>query len=65
LQRSRWNSEHGAALLLAFATLATAWSSYQASVWSGIQSAEYNRSAVLRGKAGAANDEAARKASRR
>jgi divalent metal cation (Fe/Co/Zn/Cd) transporter len=56
----RWSGEHGAALLLAFSALATAWSSYQASVWGGVQATQYNLSSVLRGRASAANDEAAR-----
>ena len=55
--RLRWNSESGAAILLAITALATAWSSYQASVWGGIQAASYTRSAILRGKASQANDE--------
>jgi hypothetical protein len=58
--RLHWNSENGAAILLAITALATAWSSYQASVWGGIQSASYTRSAILRGKASQANDEIAR-----
>jgi len=58
--RLYWNSDNGAAMLLAVAALATAWSSYQASVWGGIQSANYARSAVLRLKASQANDEIAR-----
>jgi hypothetical protein len=58
--RLHWSSENGAAILLAITALATAWSSYQASVWGGIQSASYTRSAILRGKASQANDEIAR-----
>jgi hypothetical protein len=58
--RLYWNSDNGAAMLLAITALATAWSSYQASVWGGIQSASYTRSAVLRGKAAQANEEIAR-----
>jgi hypothetical protein len=54
------HSDNAAALLLALAALATAWSSYQASVWGGVQSAQYTLSAVLRGKAATAHDEAAR-----
>ena len=57
----RWvDSDTAAALLLALAALATAWSGYQASVWSGIQSAQYTSSSVLRGKAAAKADEVAR-----
>jgi hypothetical protein len=58
--RLHWNSENGAAILLALTALATAWSSYQASVWGGIQSASYTRSAILRGKASQAKDEIVR-----
>jgi hypothetical protein len=47
-------------LLLAVAALATAWSSYQASVWGGVQAAQYTLSSVLRGKAASASNEAAR-----
>jgi hypothetical protein len=57
----RWvDSDDAAALLLALAALGTAWSGYQASIWSGIQSAQYTYSSVLRGKAGARADEVAR-----
>lgn len=56
-----WSSDNAAALLLAFSALATAWSSYQASVWGGVQFAQYTLSSVLRGKATMANDEAARR----
>lgn len=58
--RLQWNSDNGAAILLALTALATAWSGYQASVWGGIQAASYTHSAVLRGKASQANDEIAR-----
>jgi len=58
--RRHWNSDNGAAMLLAITALATAWSSYQASVWGGIQSASYTRSSILRGKASRVNDEIAR-----
>jgi hypothetical protein len=54
------NSDGGAAMLLAIAALATAWSSYQASIWGGIQAAQYSRSSALRAAAGQANDDAAR-----
>ena len=57
----RWvDSDNAAALLLALAALGTAWSGYQASVWGGIQAAQYTYSSVLRGKAGAEADEVAR-----
>lgn len=49
-----------AAILLAVAALATAWSSYQASVWGGIQASQYNRSGGLRTRATRAAEQAAR-----
>src|SRR5688572_20339709 len=49
-----------AAILLGVAALATAWSSYQASVWGGIQAAHYNVSSGLRTRAARAADDAAR-----
>jgi len=55
-----FNSEGGAAMLLAIAALATAWSSYQASIWGGIQASQYSLSASMRAAAGQANDDAAR-----
>ena len=60
IARLRWSSDAGAAMLLGVAALATAWSSYQASVWGGIQASNYTRSSVLRGQASQASDEAAR-----
>jgi len=57
----RWvDSDDAAALLLALAALGTAWSGYQASIWSGIRSVQYAYSFVLRGKAAAGADEVAR-----
>lgn len=56
----RWNSDAGAAILLGVAALGTAWSSYQASVWGGIQASNYTRSSVLRGQASEASDAVAR-----
>lgn len=56
----RRNSENAAAVLLAVAALATAWSGYQASVWGGIQASNYTLSSVLRGKAALAHDDIAR-----
>jgi len=57
----RWvDSDDAAALLLALAALGTAWSGYQASVWSGTQAAQYTYSSVLRGKAATKADEVAR-----
>jgi len=63
--RSFWarqlDSDFAAALLLAVAALATAWSSYQASIWSGIEAAEYTYSSVLRDKEAAARNEVDRR----
>jgi len=55
-----FHSEGGAAMLLAIAALATAWSSYQASIWGGIQASQYSLAASMRAAAGQANDDAAR-----
>src|SRR5437868_1744516 len=59
LQRWRWNSNNGAAMLLAVAALGTAWSSYQASLWGGIQASSYTRSMAYRSRAARASGEAA------
>jgi hypothetical protein len=56
----RPSAETLAAILLAIAALATAWSSYQASVWGGIQSAQYNTSGGLRTRATRAAEQATR-----
>jgi hypothetical protein len=37
-----------AIIILAFATLATAWSGYQSARWSGVQSEDYSRAGALR-----------------
>jgi hypothetical protein len=47
-------------VLLATAALATSWSSYQASIWSGVQSRQYNVSSGLRTRAMRASEEGAR-----
>ena len=64
-RRSFWarqlDSDTTAALLLAVAALATAWSSYQASIWGGIELAEYTYSAVQRDKGAAARNEVDRR----
>jgi hypothetical protein len=64
-RRPRWlgwlrrpSGEALAAILLAVAALATAWSSYQASVWSGIQSMQYSAAGGLRTRATRAADKA-------
>jgi hypothetical protein len=46
----RW-LELGAILLLSLATLATAWSGYQAALWSGVQSQRYSQASALRVRA--------------
>ncbi len=43
----RW-LEFGAVVLLSLATLATAWSGYQAALWSGEQSQRYSQASALR-----------------
>jgi hypothetical protein len=43
----RW-LELGAVILLSLATLATAWSGYQAALWSGEQSQRYSQASALR-----------------
>jgi hypothetical protein len=54
------NSERMAGLVMAVSALATAWSGYQASLWSGKQAAQYNLSTQYRTDAARANDDAAR-----
>lgn len=56
----RERNEILAAVLLAFSALATAWSSYQASLWGGVQATEYNLSSGLRLSATHAADDAMR-----
>src|ERR1700722_19164274 len=46
----RW-LELGAIVLLSLATLATAWSGYQAALWSGIQSKHYAQASATRVRA--------------
>lgn len=53
-------SENLSAFLLAIASLATAWSGYQASVWSGIQAREYTVAMELRTRSAQVADEVAR-----
>ncbi len=48
--RERW-LELGAVILLSLATLATAWSGYQAALWSGVQSQRYAEASALRVRA--------------
>jgi hypothetical protein len=49
-ESERW-LELGAVLLLSLATLATAWSGYQAARWSGVQSQRYSQASALRVRA--------------
>lgn len=56
----RGNEDIVVAVLLAVAALATAWSSYQASIWSGVQAVQYNVSSGLRTRAMRAAEDAAR-----
>jgi hypothetical protein len=48
--RERW-LELSAVILLSLATLATAWSGYQAGLWSGVQSQDYAKASALRVRA--------------
>lgn len=48
--RERW-LELGAVVLLSLATLATAWSGYQAALWSGVQSQRYAEASTVRVRA--------------
>lgn len=47
-QRRRRATEIAATILLAFTSVVTSWSGYQASLWSGIQSTNYNQANALR-----------------
>ena len=46
--RRRQTTEFVATVLLAFASVVTSWSGYQASLWSGIQATNYNQANALR-----------------
>lgn len=61
LARWRWSSENGVAVLLAAAALATAWSGYQAAVWSAIQSTNFTRSIEAHSLITLASDDVARR----
>lgn len=56
----RWEplAEVIATLVLAFATLATAWSGYQAARWGGVQSTSYSQASALRTESIRASTEA-------
>jgi hypothetical protein len=47
-ERGRRLTEFAATVLLAMASVVTSWSGYQASLWSGIQSTNYNQANALR-----------------
>jgi hypothetical protein len=47
-ERQRRQTEFSATILLAFASVVTSWSGYQASLWSGIQATNYNQANALR-----------------
>ena len=60
---SRWDrweplAEVIATIVLAFATLATAWSGYQAARWGGVQSTSYSQAGALRTESTRASTEA-------
>jgi hypothetical protein len=46
--RQRRATEFASTILLAFASVVTSWSGYQASLWSGIQATNYNQANALR-----------------
>jgi hypothetical protein len=48
VDRRRRATEFAATILLAFASVVTSWSGYQASLWSGIQATDYNQANALR-----------------
>jgi hypothetical protein len=48
LERRQHTTELAAAILLAFTSVVTSWSGYQASLWSGIQATDYNQANALR-----------------
>ena len=48
VERRRRATEFASIILLASASLVTSWSSYQASLWSGIQATNYNQANALR-----------------
>jgi len=56
----RWEplAEVVATIVLAFATLATAWSGYQSSRWGGVQSTSYSQAGALRTESAVASTQA-------
>ena len=48
VERRRRATEFASTILLAFASVVTSWSGYQASLWSGIQATNYNQAIALR-----------------
>src|SRR5262244_3398938 len=47
-EHRRRSTEFIATILLAFSSVVTSWSGYQASLWSGIQATNYNQANALR-----------------
>jgi hypothetical protein len=47
-EQRRHSTEFVATILLAFSSVVTSWSGYQASLWSGIQATNYNQANALR-----------------
>ena len=56
----RKNEDLVVSILLALAALATSWSSYQASIWSGVQARQYNVANGYRTRAARLSEDAAR-----
>jgi hypothetical protein len=56
----RKNEDLVVSILLALAALATSWSSYQASIWTGVQAREYNVANGYRTRAARVSEDAAR-----
>jgi hypothetical protein len=48
VEGQRRRTEFASTILLAFTTVVTSWSGYQASLWSGIQATNYNQANALR-----------------
>ena len=61
--RVGYTIELTAAILLALATIGSAWSGYQSALWSGIQTIQFSESAAMRTKSGLAQNVASRKLS--
>jgi hypothetical protein len=61
--RVSYTIELTAAVLLALATIGSAWSGYQSALWSGLQTIRFSESAAMRTKSGLAQNVASRKLS--